>query len=137
MNLGAAMANGTWIAPLDDDDEWEPDHLEVLLQAALGERAELAYGRLRGRHHEPPITIELGCWPPQLGDFGFQGALYNAALRDFRYDMACRFLGEPGDWNLARRMWEAGVRFTFVDRVVATWHVERGEEHWFRQRAVG
>ena len=78
----------------------------------------------------------VGAWPPRLGDFGFQGAIYNAALRDFGYDLACRHVGEPGDWNLARRMWEAGVRFTYVDRVVTTWHVERGREDWFRSRAA-
>ncbi len=137
MNLGARLAAGTWIAPLDDDDEWEPDHLEVLLDAARREEAELAYGRLRGVHHDPPVDIEIGTWPPRIGDFGFQGAIYNAALRDFGYDPACRHVGEPGDWNLARRMWEAGVRFTFVDRVVSTWHVERGREEWFRMRAAG
>jgi hypothetical protein len=135
MNLGADLAQGAWIAPLDEDDEWEPDHIEVLLSRALEERAELAYGLLRGQHHDPPISIVIGTFPPQLGDFGFQGALYNTALRELRYDMGCRFLDEPGDWNLARRMWEAGVRFTFVDRVVATWHVESGVEGWFRQRA--
>ena len=132
----ASWRRGTWIAPLDDDDEWEPDHLEVLLAAARREEAELAYGRLRGVHHDPPVTIEIGHWPPRIGDFGFQAAIYNAALRDFGYDPACRHVGEPGDWNLARRMWEAGVRFTFVDRVVATWHVQRGREEWFRMRAA-
>ena len=135
MNLGADLAAGAWIAPLDEDDEWTPDHLDVLLAAALAERAELAYGRLRGLHHDPPISIEIGAYPPQRGDFGFQGALYNAALREFRYELSCRLTGEPGDWHLARRMWEAGVRFTYVDRVVATWHVERGIEDWFRLRA--
>jgi hypothetical protein len=136
MNVGARLAEGTWIAPLDDDDEWEPDHLEVLLAAARREEAELAYGRLRGVHHDPPVTIEIGHWPPRIGDFGFQAAIYNAALRDFGYDAACRHVGEPGDWNLARRMWEAGVRFTFVDRIVTTWHVQHGREEWFRMRAA-
>ena len=30
--------------------------------------------------------------------------------------------GEPGDWNLARRMWQAGVRFAFLDRIVTTYY---------------
>jgi glycosyltransferase involved in cell wall biosynthesis len=140
MNLAADMARGRWIAPLDDDDEWADDHIEVLLAAARSERAELAYGRLRALLREPPVEAQIGAWPPRLGDFGFQGAIYNAALRSFHYDMACRFLDEPGDWNLARRMWEAGVRFTFVERVVGTWHHERADpelEAWLRQRAAG
>jgi hypothetical protein len=128
MNAATARASGAWIAPLDDDDEWSDDHLEVLLAVARDREAELAYGRLRGRMQEPPIEITLGSWPPRQGAFGFQAAVYNAALADFRYEMACRFLGEPGDWNLARRMWEAGVRFTFVDHVVATWYRDRPVE---------
>lgn len=34
-NWGLDKALGDWIAPLDDDDEWTPDHVEVLLAAAL------------------------------------------------------------------------------------------------------
>lgn len=138
MNAGALMARGTWIAPLDDDDEWDDDHLEVLVKAALESRAELIYGRLRGRLHDPPMEAVIGTWPPRMGDFAFQGAIYNAALRQFRYDQACRFLSEPGDWNLARRMWEAGVRFHFVDRAVATWHQDHGSPElirWFGEHA--
>jgi glycosyltransferase involved in cell wall biosynthesis len=138
MNAGALMARGTWIAPLDDDDEWDDDHLEVLVGAALESRAELAYGRLRGRLHDPPMSAVIGTWPPRMGEFAFQGAIYNAALRGFQYDQACRYLSEPGDWNLARRMWEAGVRFHFVDRPVGTWHQEQGSAElirWFAEHA--
>lgn len=138
MNAGARMARGMWIAPLDDDDEWDDDHVEVLVGAALETRAELVYGRLRGRLHEPPMDAVFGTWPPSMGDFAFQGAIYNAALRDFEYDQACRFVPEPGDWNLARRMWEAGVRFHFVERPVATWHQQHGSPElirWFTEHA--
>jgi len=31
-------------------------------------------------------------------------------------------VGEPADWNLARRLVEAGVRFPFLNRVVTTVH---------------
>ncbi len=30
MNMGAQLAKGAWIAPLDDDDEFTDDHIEVL-----------------------------------------------------------------------------------------------------------
>ena len=46
-NAAIAAARGRWIAPLDHDDEWDDDHIEVLLAAALGEHAELAYSRMR------------------------------------------------------------------------------------------
>jgi glycosyltransferase involved in cell wall biosynthesis len=122
-NVGLAAARGAWIAPLDHDDEWDDDHLEHLLEGAQSNRAELAYGRIRNVDAGTGQFIsETGTWPPKRGDFGFLASIHHAGLRRFRYDPNCRFADEPGDWNLARRMWDAGVRFHFVNRVVATAH---------------
>lgn len=46
MNRGAKEARGSWIAPLDHDDEWEDDHIEALLAHARNSHAELVYGKL-------------------------------------------------------------------------------------------
>lgn len=124
MNRGTQAANGMWIAPLDHDDEWDEDHIEVLLDHARTSGAELVYGKLRVRDAESRRLVNnvVGSWPPVEGQFGFQGALYHAGLRSFQMDLNARFAGEPGDWNLARRMWEAGVKFAFLDRVVTTYY---------------
>ena len=65
---------------------------------------------------------ELGAWPPVRGQIAFQAAIHHAGLARFVYDENSRFAQEPGDWNLARRMWAAGVRFSFLDRVTGTYH---------------
>jgi glycosyltransferase involved in cell wall biosynthesis len=137
-NEGAAMANGAWIAPIDQDDEWSDDHLELLLRAAQRARAELAYGAMRAVVDGTRIETWFGVFPPCLSDFGFQAAIYHAELRDFRYDVAAALVAEPGDWNLARRMWEAGVRFHFLNRLVGTYHVDADAPSvdWWRQRAA-
>src|SRR5262249_13954182 len=44
MNRALELARGDWIAPLDDDDEFTPDHVEVLLEACRSRRLEFAYG---------------------------------------------------------------------------------------------
>jgi glycosyltransferase involved in cell wall biosynthesis len=124
MNAALEMASGSWIAPLDDDDEWDDDHLEILLRAAQSEGAGFAYGRLRCRLNGAPVRRQIGAWPPRQGQVSLGAAIYNAALRDFRHDLQAGLLGEPHDWNLIRRMWEAGVAFTFVDRTVATYHMD-------------
>ncbi len=124
-NEGAGLARGAWIAPLDDDDEWTDDHLEVLLARAQATRAELVYGQMRVRAADEGWTW-FGTWPPRMGDFGFQAAIYHAGLADVLYDVNSHLAGEPGDWNLARRMLEAGVRFDFVARMVGTYHVAPG-----------
>lgn len=121
MNAALEAARGIWVAPLDHDDEWHDDHLEVLLMSAMRERAEVAYGRLRIVDSESRAEIgTMGAFPPLRGEFGFLSAIHHAGLRPFRYDANCRFADEPGDWNVARRMYDAGVRFHFIDQVVAT-----------------
>jgi glycosyltransferase involved in cell wall biosynthesis len=118
-NLAVREARGAWIAPLDHDDAFAPDHIEVLLQHARETHAELVYGKLELRDPETGERLaEVGAWPPAFGAFGFQGALYHCALGRFGHDELAYLAGEPGDWNLARRMWEAGVRFAYLDRVV-------------------
>jgi glycosyltransferase involved in cell wall biosynthesis len=136
-NEAAAMAAGAWIAPLDQDDEWTDDHLEQLLRAAQQQRVEVAYGVMRVVIEGADETTWFGAFPPRLTDFGFQAAIYHAGLRDFRYDTAAALVGEPGDWNLARRMMDAGVRFGFLGRVVGTYHVEAGARAagWWSDRA--
>jgi glycosyltransferase involved in cell wall biosynthesis len=134
-NEAFAQARGAWIAPIDQDDEWSHDHLEVLLATAQSSRAEVVYGVARvvvGSHGE----TYFGAWPPALGDFGFQTALQHASLTSFLYDVNSHLFDEPADWQLARRMLEAGVRFEFLDRILTTYFVEDDSPslQWWRER---
>jgi glycosyltransferase involved in cell wall biosynthesis len=123
MNLGMDLAKGAWIAALDHDDEFSEDHLEVLLRIAQSARAELAYGKLdvrdAGTGELRPYTV--GEWPPRVTQFMFQGAIVHRGLGRFGYDLNAHLADEPGDWNLARRLWDAGVRFKFVETIVGTY----------------
>lgn len=120
---GIDLARGLWIAPMSQDDAWDADHLQTLLSVAREQRAELVYSRMRmvdaERPDAPPIGT-CGVWPPRLAGFNCQSSLVNGALRFIRFDRACALASEPNDWNLARRAWEAGVRFRFVDRETST-----------------
>lgn len=130
-STGIALAAGGWIAPLSHDDAWDPDHLATLLDAARSRRAEVAYSPMRvvdaaraaaalAANSAPPVELVLGAWPPKAGHYNWQSAIFNGALGFLRYDRACAFASEPNDWNLARRAWEAGVRFTYVERETST-----------------
>ena len=125
MNTGAMMARGRWIAPLDDDDEFTPDHIEVLLERAISAKFEMVYGKQLMIPAPPHQSLEIGEYPPREGHFGFQAAMYMSALRFFEYDPRSWTLNEPADWNLARRMLEAGVRIGWADHVVNTLHQRR------------
>ena len=126
MNAAAAMARGAWIAPLDDDDEFDEDHLEVLLARARETQAEFVYGQLRVRDGATGELIDniVGAWPPRFGHIGMQGAMYHAAFQreGIVVDPHAWLAGEPGDWNFVRRLWEGGARFGFVDRPVTTYY---------------
>jgi glycosyltransferase involved in cell wall biosynthesis len=128
-NLAVSLARGAWIAPIDQDDEWAPDHLEALLAAAMASGAEVVYGVSRVDLGDGSETW-FGSWPPKLGDFGFQSAIYHAGLAPLLYDANSWLVGEPADWNLARRMLEAGVSFEFLEHVVTSYYVTPEESSW-------
>ncbi len=119
MNEAARLARGDWIAPLDDDDEFAADHIEKLVALACAERAEFAYGALIQRDMVEGVDRVVYSDPPRIGAFSFQSTLYLSGLRFFEYDVESWRVGEPADWNLARRMVGAGVRMVSTDEVHA------------------
>ena len=120
-NHGLDHAKGSWIAPLDDDDEWTDEHVEVLLKAAMDRGVDFAYGR--SLYHWPdgrPQTA--GSWPPGMGAFCDGAQLYRNGM-GYRYDPECITRGLPEDGDLWNRMVAGGVSFALVDRIVHHYHV--------------
>jgi len=120
MNLGAYLAKGQWIAPLDDDDEFTPDHLEKLLKQALATKSEMAYGALIQKNVVNGEEHTIWSSPPEISKFSFQGAMYMKLLNFFEYDEQSWVVREPGDWNLCRRMRLAGVKMAAIKDIVGT-----------------
>ena len=129
MNYALREARGEWIAPLDDDDEFAPDHVAAMLDACRTARWEWCYAVAR-------MQLLTGEWravgdPPLRRDHVCHSAVfYWAGLRFMPHDVEAWKLGEPGDWNLWRRMKGAGVRMGHVPRTLATHHIERTQ--WTR-----
>lgn len=115
-NHGLDHAQGSWIAPLDDDDEWTDDHVEVLLREAIARNVDFTYGI--SQYHWPdgrPQTA--GRWPPGYGAFCDGAQLYRNGM-GYRYDPECIKRGLPEDGDLWNRMVEGGVTFSFLPTVV-------------------
>ena len=127
-NTAVALARGSWIAPLDDDDAFHPEHIARLLGTARTHHSEVAYGLLRCLMNDG-TTFDLGTFPPQYGQFGWQGAIFHGSLRFFEMELADALFFSPGDWSLCRRMIRAGVRFAMADAVV-TDHYESRIDPW-------
>jgi glycosyltransferase involved in cell wall biosynthesis len=115
-NIGLDHAKGEWIAPLDDDDAWTEDHIEVLLQAAVENKVDFAYGRSIA-HWADGHTSSYGSWPPGHFQFCDGAQLYRNGM-GYRYDPECITRGLPEDGDLWDRMVAGGVTFTFVNKVI-------------------
>ena len=131
-NRAVELCCGEWLAPLDDDDEFLPGHIEMLLELALERRAEFVYGALEqvteierrrtGAHWATrrwlPSDLAGAVWrqpaflsfrvPPEYGS-GHAGVTPPAVARLLRVRLRCWIVGEPVDWNVVRRMQIAGV----------------------------
>jgi hypothetical protein len=123
-NAAVAWARGVWIAPLDDDDAFHPDHIAHLLGRAQRDQLEVVYGRLRCVMNDG-TEFTLGAYPPTVGQFGWQGAMFHSGLGFFEMELADELFFSPADWALCRRMLRTGVRFGMVDEVVTDHYESR------------
>jgi putative methyltransferase (TIGR04325 family) len=116
-NEAVRLAGGDWIAPLDDDDAFRPDHIERLLEIAQRERLELVYGTVLARHPDGSGRVQ-GRFPPDSGQFALQTALYHAGVAEiFELALTDWLFEIPYDWGLCQRMLRAGVRMRMVDEI--------------------
>jgi hypothetical protein len=120
-NRAVELCTGEWIAPLDDDDELLPNHMQTLLDLALESRAEYVYGKLELA--EPGAQPYIYSFPPEMGNIGMQQALYLRGLSFFECDIHSWAIEEPTDWNVIRRMRDAGVHMQATEEPVARYHL--------------
>ena len=123
LNFGLDNARGEWISVLNDDDRYEPDNFEVLLAAATETGAEFVYGRSdtwKGRNPQPTGQM-YGAWPPGDGQITQGSYLYRSSL-PYRYDWDCWTRGRNGDADMWIRMYEGGVKFHYLPRLVHHYH---------------
>jgi len=111
-NTGLDLATSDYVAPLDDDDEWTDDHIELLMSAIDCTGADFAYGKA-----VTPWNQWYGHWPPSGANFTDGSQVYRRDL-GYRYDPLCYDRGKASDQDLWDRMVEGGVTFTFVEKLV-------------------
>lgn len=142
-NKAMELARGQWIARVDDDDTWSPDHIEKLLQFAQQGQYEFVSAQYEAerfgtrtvvdgvRALDPYLTgrpAKHNDRSPKIG--GVATWLYRSYLRFMRYNVECwrKDLNRVWDLDLQMRIYGAGVRMGFLDEVVAYVLPRPGEE---------
>lgn len=117
-NLGLSLARGQWIAELDDDDIFLPDHLEALFRFAQDGNYELVSASyIREKHGEQEVIDARG-EVPRVG--GIETWFYRSYLKFFKYNIDCwrKSYNCPQEIDRQLRMHRSGVRIGFLDKVV-------------------
>jgi len=133
-NKAMELARGQWIARVDDDDTWSPDHIEVLLRCAQENQFEFVSGlyveerfgkqnvvdgvRARDAYYTGEAK-DPSDDSPKIG--GVSTWLYRSYLRFMEYNVDCwrKSWNRVWDVDLSLRIYKAGVRMGFLDKVVA------------------
>jgi hypothetical protein len=115
---GLNIARGDFIAYLDDDDLWEPNHLQVLISALLeDEEAQFAY--TRAEVHMTKGTVRIGDGPPAHGRVQTSMLMHRREL----LDTASWGPAHPAeDWELVLSWLKAGVKYASVDALTVHYH---------------
>ena len=133
-NKAMELARGQWIARVDDDDTWSPDHIEKLLRFAQQGQYEFVSGLYEEeRFGERKVVDGVRALDPyytrrpvagvddspKIG--GVSTWLYRSYLRFMRYNGNCwrKEWNRVWDVDLSLRIHGAGVRMGFLDEVVA------------------
>lgn len=121
INFGIDKAQGEWIAVLADDDEWTPDHHEVLLNAAQESGADHVYGQADTYKNGKRIHQMYGNWPPGDGSIAHGANIWRRSL-GYRFDLDAVKRGKTCDADMWERMFADGVKFKFKTRIVLKYH---------------
>ena len=124
-NKALELCRGTWIAPLDDDDVFTPDHIEALLRCAREGDLEFVYGKLK-------MEVSPGVWREKglaTREMSMQNSttLFRGYIKLFRPDGDAWRSGMTGDYHRTVRYREAGVRIGFLNEVVALMPLRPGQ----------
>lgn len=158
-NAGILASRGHYIALLDDDDAWRPDHLAVSIAKVDEFGADAVFGRAEVR-----TSRSVDCWPTKAFDGGRidEFLFCRSRIRQgegfaqtssyvFRATPLRGLLFEPSvkahqDWDLLIRAESVGLRIVFNPEATSVWNMPEGRPsmsanakmenslEWFRQR---
>jgi glycosyltransferase involved in cell wall biosynthesis len=118
-NKALRLIRGKWIAWLDDDDVFTPDHIETLLRFAQKGKYEFVAGLYEEERNGQRIVV--GYRSDEYPEYGGHSTwMYRSYLRFFRYNINSwrKSWNRPADIDLQLRMHAAGVMMGASENVV-------------------
>ena len=128
LNYGIKKSQGKWIARLDDDDEWVPEHLSKSLQFAISNQYDFVscHSTLidkSGSRLDPAFRIDDPYYTgndsrqpvgPRIGSpITWLMASYLKKIKYDRYSWVKK-RNKPADLDMATRIHQAGARIGFI-----------------------
>lgn len=128
ITAGLRAAKGDYIARIDDDDEWDEDHLEVLLDEMFFNGYEFISSDYRIEYEDGKGHPVSGEGEPRIG--GVQTWVYRSYLKFMEPNPECwrKAWNRVNDLDLAERFRQAGVEIGYLDRQTASIRPRPGEE---------
>ncbi len=143
-NTALMLANGKWIARLDDDDYWVKDHLETMISFAVENNHEFVSGVAKtiqngnetiselkdifsDYFHLSPEDAPVPDYCPKVG--ATSSFVYRSYLRSFLYNIDCwrKDWNSVNDTDLIVRFGLMGVRMGALNRVEFVIQPREGE----------
>lgn len=127
-NAARQFIRGRFITHLDDDDTYDPDRVQILVEAAQQNRADFLWHKFW--HQQPDSSWMLyGSEKLERGQVGLGMIFYHAFFLQLPADIYAYRAGEPGDWNRIRRIKYFRPNMKFIDRPLTYYHYrDRDEE---------
>jgi glycosyltransferase involved in cell wall biosynthesis len=122
-NRGLVVATGTYVAYLDDDNTWRPDHLKLLVEALETSGADFAYSQMI-RH---PLGDTIGADPPREGQIDTSLIVHRAGLpqRCGMWPLPDELTGDKHapDWGVVARWLHAGATWIHVPTITTDYYL--------------
>jgi len=115
INEALRLARGTWIAHIDDDDIFEPEHIETMLRFAREGLYEFVYSKMSKQTGTDSWEI-IGSAPDGCWHVPHSNAFFRSYLKLFKFDLNSWRYELTADHQVWERMSRCGVRVGFLDR---------------------
>lgn len=113
--VGAYMATGDYICYLDDDNEYEPEHVERLVEYIEKHGVDFVYSQMKTTD-----GIKIGSTPPRHGTIDTNLILHKAELLN---TATWRPSGYADDWDIVERWLDSGATWKHLPEVTVKYYV--------------